>query len=180
MKRFVVLFLFAFSALFSQSNYESGERNFNNKKPKEAEQNSISSHVSNSNDIKAIELLGDKAVDKKDWASAKVYFKKLIRLSPNTANFHYKYGGALGMYAKSCNKFKALTMLDDIEGSFLKAIALDSKHIGARKALVSYYLEVPGIVGGSVSKAKTYAKELSQLSPKEGVWANAQIEAYLN
>ena len=57
---------------------------FNNKKPKEAEQNSISSHVSNSNDIKAIELLGDKAVDKKDWASAKVYFKKILSMVYST------------------------------------------------------------------------------------------------
>lgn len=180
MKRLVLLFLFVFSSLFSQNKYEEGERLYNAKKLIEAQKIYTLLYTENPKDLFAIERLGDIAVAKTEWEKAKLYFQKLILYSPKNANYHYKYGGAVGLHAKNCNKFKALGMLDEIENSFLKAIILDPKHIDARKALVTYYLEVPGIVGGSVTKAKAYAKELSQLSVKDGQWANAQIQNHLN
>ena len=180
MKVQILTFLLAFTSLFSQNKYEEGERYYSSKKFTEAASFYSSIYKKNPSDALAIERLGDVACENKNWLTAKNYYVKLLTISPNNANYRYKYGGALGMYAKSCNKLKALSLLDDIEGSFLKAIVLDSKHIDARRALVTYYLELPGIVGGSVSKAKAYAKELSQLSVKDGQWANAQIEAYLN
>ncbi|HBK83494.1 MAG TPA: hypothetical protein DDZ41_07835, partial [Flavobacterium sp.] len=70
---------------------------------------------------------------------------KLKKSEPTNANYHYKFGGALGMKAKSINKFKALSLLDDIENAFLTAIKLDTKHIDARWALVMYYIELPAI-----------------------------------
>ena len=58
------------------------------------------------------------------------------------------------MKAKEGSKFAALGMLDDVENAFLTAAKLDSKHIESRWALVEFYLQIPGILGGSEKKAQ--------------------------
>jgi hypothetical protein len=54
---------------------------------------------------------------------------KLKQLKPSEADYHFKYGGVLGMKAKDSNKFKALGMIDEVKSSFEKAISLNPKHM---------------------------------------------------
>jgi tetratricopeptide (TPR) repeat protein len=122
--------------------------------------------------------LGDIAGHNKSWDKAIVYYKKLKQLKPSEANYFYKYGGALGMKAKDSNKFKALGMIGEVKESFEKAIELNPKHIEARWALVMIYIQLPGIVGGSESKAIKYSNELLRLSPVDGYLSRGQIEEY--
>ena len=132
------------------------------------------------NDYKTIEYLGDIAGHQKKWDEAIKQYKILKVQFPKTANYWYKYGGALGMKAKSVNKFKALGMIDDIETAFLTAAKLDLKHIESRWALVMLYIELPGIVGGSESKAKKYSDELMNLSKVDGYLSKGYIDEYFN
>lgn len=132
----------------------------------------------NPKDLKSIEYLGDIESHHKNWDKALEYFKKLKDLKPSEADYHYKYGGALGMKAKDSNKFKALGMIDEIEGSFKKAIALDDKHIGSRWALIELYLQLPAIVGGSEKKAQKYANELIAIEPVDGYLSKGHIDEY--
>ena len=69
------------------------------------------------------------------------YYEKIKQQNPQNANYHYKYGGALGMKAKESNKFAALGMIDDVEDAFLIATKLDKKHIESRWALVIFILK---------------------------------------
>ena len=91
------------------------------------------------------------------------YYEKIKNQYSKNAVYQYKYGGALGMEAKEANKFKALSMIGDVEESFLLAAKLDPKYIDARWALVMLYIELPGIVGGSETKAVKYCDELMAL-----------------
>ena len=90
----------------------------------------------------------------------------------------YKYGGSLGMIARSANRFKALGMIDDIEKAFNTAADLDKTHIGSRWALVMLYIELPGIMGGSEKKSQKFADELMALSKVDGYLAKGYIDAY--
>lgn len=126
-------------------------------------------------DLKGIELLGDAYGQQKKWDEAIKQYKKLVEISPNAANYHYKYGGAMGMKALSVNKFKALGMIGDIKNEFHKAADLDPNHIETRWALVKLYIQLPGIVGGSNSKALDYAKELEKLSKVDGYLAKGYV-----
>lgn len=128
--------------------------------------------------LSAIEYLGDSYGMQRNWNDALAAYKKLRALRPSVANYHYKYGGVLGMIAKESNKFKALSLIDDVRDAFVKAIELDPGHIEARWALVELYLQLPGIVGGSEKKAKRYAAELARLSPVDGYLAKAHIAEY--
>jgi tetratricopeptide (TPR) repeat protein len=152
--------------LFKQRNYDAAEPVF---------ERYLTAHPSH---LKALEYLGDINGHQQDWPAAVSYYEKLKTAAPLQADYHYKYGGALGMYAKSCNKFKALGMIGDIRTAFEKAIALDPKHVDARWALLELYLQLPGVLGGSEAKAQKYAAELLALSPVDGWLAKGRIAEY--
>jgi tetratricopeptide (TPR) repeat protein len=177
--KIVYLFLFLFSiSLSAQSDYEKAEKLYSQKKYTDAKELFESYLKTHPKDYKTIEKLGDIAGQQQKWNEAIKQYKLLKIAFPKNADYFYKYGGALGMKAKSVNKFKAMGMLDEIENSFLTAAKLDLKHIDARWALVVYYLEVPGILGGSETKSQKYADELVSISAVDGYLANGYIAEY--
>lgn len=173
---FVVL-LFSIQ-MNSQTDFEKGEKLYMREKYDQAKILFENSLKSNPNDSKTIEYLGDIAGYQKKWDEAIRHYQTLKKQFPKTANYYYKYGGALGMKAKSVNKFKALGMIDEVETSFLTAAKLDPKHIDSRWALVMLYIELPGIVGGSEKKALKYADELMNISKVDGYLAKGYIDEY--
>jgi tetratricopeptide (TPR) repeat protein len=164
--------------LLSQTNFDKGLQLMESGKTEQARIVFESVLKDNPSDVKTLELLGDIAGQNKSWDKAILYYKKIKQLQPNNADYHYKYGGALGMKAKTVNKFKALGMIDEIKSSFEKAVSLDQKHAASRWGLVMFYLELPGIVGGSETKAIAYSNELMRLSPLEGYLSKGYIEEF--
>lgn len=177
--KFLNLFILLISLNISaESDFEKAERLFQQEKWDQAKVLFENLVRQNPNDYKSIEYLGDIAGHQKKWDEAIKYYKILKIQFPKKADFLYKFGGALGMKAKSVNKFKALGMIGDVEDAFLTATKLDPKHIDSRWALVMLYIELPGIVGGSERKAQKYADELMQLSKVDGYLANGYINEY--
>lgn len=175
----ILTFLLLFPLLiWSQSDYSKAEKLFEAGKYEQSRPVFESFLKENPSHLKTIEYLGDIAGHQKAWDKAIVYYKKLKQLKPSEANYHYKYGGALGMKAKESNKFKALGMIGEVKESFEKAIALNPKHIEARWALVMIYIQLPGIVGGSETKAIKYSNELLKLSPVDGFLSRGQIDEH--
>ncbi len=178
MKQFLFFLLLFPLLIWSQSNYSKAEKLFEAGKYDLAQPIFESFLKENPSHLKTIEYLGDIAGHYKSWDKAIVYYKKLKELKPTEANYYYKYGGVLGMKAKEVNKFKALGMIGEVKESFEKAIVLNPKHIEARWALVFLYIELPGIVGGSETKAIKYSNELLKLSPVDGYLSRGQIDEY--
>ena len=175
-KVFFILF-FSFTA-FSQTNFDKAEKMYKENKLTEAKILFETFLKTSPNHLKTIEYLGDIAGAQKKWDEAIMFYEKLKLKVPTSATYYYKYGGAMGMKAKSVNKFTALGMIDDIEEAFLTAARLDKKHIESRLALVMLYLELPGILGGSEKKAQKYADEINTISKIEGNLAKGYIEIY--
>lgn len=179
MRKLVILLLLPFFS-FTQSVYSEAEELIEKKDFAQAEQK-LSAFVSqNTSDVKAIELLGDAYGHQKKWDEAGEQYKTLTEAKPRIANYHYKYGGALGMKALSVNKITALGIIGDVKTAFLKAAALDPKHIDTRWALVELYMQLPGIIGGSKSKSFKYAEELLNISKVDGYLAKGYIHEYDN
>jgi tetratricopeptide (TPR) repeat protein len=173
-----VWFLFISSICFAQSSIDKAEIFITTKKFVNA-QNEMQNYLkSNPDDEEAIELLGDSYGYQKKWDLAIEQYEILKDNNPNNANYYYKYGGALGMKAQSISKFKALGIIGDVKRSFLTAAQLDPKHIDTRWALVDLYVSLPGIVGGSFSKALKYADELEKLSKVDGYLAKGYVYEY--
>jgi len=69
-------------------------------------------------------------------------------------------------------------MIDEVEESFLKAVKLNPKHIGARWALLELYLQLPAIIGGSEKKAQKFSNELMLISAVDGYLSKGHIAEY--
>ena len=103
-------------------------------------------------DKKARELLGDAYGHQKKWDEAIEIYKSLSDQESNNANYHYKYGGSLGMKVLSISKIRAVGYIGDIRKAFEKAAELDPNHIDVRWALVEFNISVPAILGGTENK----------------------------
>ncbi len=173
--RYLVFLLLGTFVGVSQSKVQEAQNLFKNKQFNKAQMLLLKGIESQPDNIETIELLGDTYFQLKQWKKSYTEYKKLVDFKPQNANYHFKYGGALGMYAKHVNKFKALGVLGDIKNAFAMAAKLDTKHIEARLALVQLYMELPAIVGGSMQTALRYAAELSAISKLEGLLSKAYI-----
>ncbi|CDF78253.1 TPR repeat precursor [Formosa agariphila KMM 3901] len=127
------------------------------------------------NRSKAIELLGDAYSHTKDWDSAINQYNVLVDLNPEVANYHYKYGGALAMKALTVNKLMAIPLILEAKSECIQASELDPNHIESRWALVKIYMELPAVLGGSTSKAITYANQLESLTKVDGYLAKGYL-----
>lgn len=177
MKKFLLFLLFP-CAVWSQSSFEQAERLFQKEEYEKAKvlfEGYLKEHP---NHLMALEYLGDIAGYAKDWDAALFYYKPLVEKEDKNANYHFKYGGALGMKALSISRIRALSYVGDIREHFEVAAKLDPKHIEVRWALVEYYIQLPGIIGGSEKKAVKYANELGKISPVDGYLANGYIAEY--
>ncbi|MCK0108758.1 tetratricopeptide repeat protein [Flavobacteriaceae bacterium S0825] len=177
MKKFLIFLFFPMFG-FSQSIVIEINQLFEQKRFIKAEEIASDYAKQNPNNLKAIELLGDAYGHQKKWDEAIEQYKKLVDTDDDNANYHYKYGGALGMKALEVNKFKALGIIGDVKEAFLTAAELDPKHIDTRWALVELYIQLPGIIGGSKKKSLKYADELENLSKVDGYLAKGYIYEY--
>lgn len=160
---------------FTQNPYEEIENLFLQKQFLQAQRLMEKRVDDNPKDLKAWELLGDAYGHQKKWDDAIDVYKKLVDTNPKSANYQYKYGGSLGMKALSVNKLRALLLVDDIREAFTMAAELDRDHIDARWALIEFYMKLPGILGGSTTKALEYAQELENISRVDGYLAKGNI-----
>ncbi|WGK63590.1 tetratricopeptide repeat protein [Croceiramulus getboli] len=132
------------------------------------------------NDMKAQEYLGDIAGYEKRWDDAIAIYGQLVDADQDQANYHFKLGGSLGMKALSISRIRALSYIGDIKEHFTRAVELDPKHIEARWALVEFYIQLPGIVGGSERKALEYADQLETISKVDGFLAKGYVAEYMD
>ena len=177
---FIFIFLVPFIGFSQSPSLDVAKELLHKKKYSQAEETLKAYLIESPNDIEGIELLGDAYGQQEQWDDAIKCYEKLVEKQPNVANYHYKYGGALGMKALSISKLRAVAFIGDIKSAFLKAAELDPKHINTRWALVELYMQLPGIVGGSKSKSIKYAEELEALSKVDGYLAKGYIYEYDN
>lgn len=178
--RYLLYILLVPIVCFSQSSFEIGESLFMEEKYEGASRQFEKYLEDYPQDEKTLEYLGDIAGYSKDWDTAIEYYRQLVEDHADNANYHFKYGGVMGMKALEVNKLMALTYIGDIREHFEKAVELDPKHIEAHWALVEFYIQLPGIVGGSEDKAIGYAKKLLDFSPVDGYLSLGYIAEYSN
>lgn len=180
MKKYLYLLLFLPVVAWSQTTKDSISQLLGKKQYVQAERMAINYLKSNPKDRDVKELLGDSYGYQKKWDEAISIYKQLVGFNKNHAEYQYKYGGAMGMKALEVNKIEAIGMVSDIREAFLRAASLDPKHTNVRWALVEFYMQLPGILGGSQGKALKYADELYNLSKVDGYLAKGYIYEYDN
>ncbi|MCM8567789.1 tetratricopeptide repeat protein [Gramella jeungdoensis] len=170
-KHLIGLFYLFVGMSFAQTSIVDGERKLNNGEIDEAKK----IFQEHKNEPEAIEFLGDIASFNKNWDEAINYYESLVEKDPENAMYNFKLGGALGMKAYYGSKFQAAILLGDIKKYLKKAAELDPTHKEARRALVEFYMQIPGFIGGSKTIAESYASDLDRLNQVDALLADAYI-----
>jgi tetratricopeptide (TPR) repeat protein len=102
-------------------------------------------------------------------------FERAIKADGRTAEYYLWLGIALGLQAREGGRLRQATLAKRAKGAFERAVALDPSNVGAREGLVRFYSVAPGIVGGSMRKAREHAAAIARVSPMRGQIANGMI-----
>lgn len=101
--------------------------------------------------------------------------ERAVKADPDCAACHELLGEAYGARAMKASFFSALSAAKKCRNEFERTIALDGANLEARWGLIEWYLNVPGIAGGDVAKAKQQAAALARLDPTLGHTASGFI-----
>ncbi len=82
-----------------------------------------------------------------------------VKARPQSARCHHLLGSLYGSMATSGGMTQAMKLAGKIKEHLSEAVALDPKHFAMRVDLQQYYLQAPGIAGGSVRKARALAQD---------------------
>ncbi|MEJ7812694.1 MAG: tetratricopeptide repeat protein [Gemmatimonadaceae bacterium] len=110
-----------------------------------------------------------------DFEAAARLLERASKLDDRNARYHSWLGRALGQQAVRGSKLKAPFVAKRAKLELERAVALDTDDVDARLALVQFYLVAPGMVGGSVNRARAHAAEVATRSPFGGHMASAWI-----
>jgi tetratricopeptide (TPR) repeat protein len=110
-----------------------------------------------------------------DWNRAESSCRKAASLAPDNSSFHLWLGRVYGEKADRANFLEAAGLAGKVRAEFERAVQLDPKDVDARLDLAEFYLEAPGIFGGSEQKAREQAQSIALMNPAREHWVYARI-----
>ncbi len=108
-------------------------------------------------------------------AEAEKQFERAVAADDRNALYHLWLGNAVGDQAQTASKLRQPFMARRIKAEFERAVALDPDLLDARDGLISFYLQAPGIMGGSVDKAREQQREIAARNAFRGHLAASNI-----
>ena len=105
--------------------------------------------------------------------------KLAVSLDPKNGLYHRALGDAYALKVKqgmadgSAGMFSMMGMMKDAKAEWLAALELAPTDVNAHVDLAMYYIMVPGIMGGSYSKAHDLEDQLDKLDPVQALQVRA-------
>ncbi|HLP16278.1 MAG TPA: tetratricopeptide repeat protein, partial [Bacteroidota bacterium] len=91
-----------------------------------------------------------------------------LEINENVSKYHYLRGAILGDRALKTNRLKQAILAPRIKRAFLRSVELDPSNIDGHIGLFNYYMQAPGIMGGSEEKGFEEANKVLSLNPYRG------------
>ena len=129
----------------------------------------------NAKDAEALVLMARIKLAYGDADAATSLAQQAIAADGKNSAAHAALGEAVGTKARDAGFMDKISMAKQVRHEFEMAVEFDSKNLDGLEGLMSYYLEAPGIAGGSKSKALEIADKIMQLNPERGYYAKAEI-----
>jgi len=129
-------------------------------------------------DASALFYLGRTLLAQNDPGSAASSLEKAIALEPSHSVFHLWLGRAWGQLALDSNVFKQASLAPRIKKEFETAVALEPADVEARLDLMEFYIQAPGIMGGSLEHARRQAEEIRRIDSLRGYRASGRMLEY--
>ncbi len=122
----------------------------------------------NPSDDVALHCMGSVFMAMEKPADAIDWFEKAVAANDKVALHHLWLGNAVGDQAEHASKLKQPFMARRIKSEFEKAVELDPTSIDGRHGLIEFYTQAPGVMGGSMDKAREQVREITKLNPMRG------------
>lgn len=111
------------------------------------------------------------------YEEATEWLEKAVDLDPKNGLYHRWLGDAYGRQAQRANKFRQAMLAGKVKHQYEEAVRLDPKDIEARESVIEFYLQAPGIMGGSTEKAEAEAREIAKLDRLRGHYVLSNVYA---
>ncbi|HEY4307240.1 MAG TPA: tetratricopeptide repeat protein [Gemmatimonadaceae bacterium] len=122
----------------------------------------------NEKDDSALHCMGTILIESGDSKGSVEWFEKAIDANDKSSAHHLWLANALGEQAEHTSKIKLPFLARRIKSEFDRAAQLDPSSIDARHGLIEFYSQAPGVMGGSMDRAKDQAREILKLSAWRG------------
>jgi tetratricopeptide (TPR) repeat protein len=134
--------------------------------------------AANPKDADALVLMARVKLAYSDPEAARSLLQQAIVLQPKNSSAHLFLADAYSRRANDAGFFEKIKLAKIIQNESNEALADDPKSVDAMGGLMSFYLEAPGVMGGSVSKAREMADRIMALDRVRGNFAQAEIASH--
>lgn len=132
----------------------------------------------NSKDAETLVFLARVRIAYGNFDDAIKLLEQATSLLPKRADAHVYLAEAYSHKTNAAGMFEKVRIGRTIQSETEQALAIDPKNIDALEGMVEFYLEAPGILGGSRSKAEETAEKIIALDPARGNLAKAEIASH--
>ena len=122
----------------------------------------------NARDAAAAFYLGRIALEEKRTDRAAEYFEAATKLDPKNSTYFLWLGRAYGREAQNASVLRQPGLAKRTRAAWERAIELDPENLDARSDLIQYYVQAPGLLGGSIQKALDQAEEIRKRNALRG------------
>jgi tetratricopeptide (TPR) repeat protein len=119
--------------------------------------------------------LGRIAMNAEQFGEAADRFERAVKLDERNSVYWDWLGRAYGREAQHASKLRQPFLAKKTKDAWEKAVALDPENLDAREDLITFHLQAPGFMGGSVEKARGEAQEIKRRNPYRGAFAAATV-----
>ena len=169
--------IFAAVSASSQTKFEKAVRLFNDGKIIQSKPLFLDVTKEDPRNAEAYYYLGELTINS-DYDAAIDYLENAVNLNGTVAKYHFMLGNAYGVKAQRGGIFGKIGAASNCKAQYFAAINLDAKFTEARVNMIEFYLQAPGIVGGSVEKAVAEADTIKTYDPYAGYIAEARVHEY--
>jgi len=136
--------------------------------------------AANPKDVESMVLLArvDLAYNRVDEATK--LLQQAIALQANSVEAHLALAEVYGRNSDDLGMFDKMRVARLIKTETEQAVAIAPNNLDALDALVQFYLQAPGVAGGSTSKANETADKIASLDPVRGYLAKGKIALHGN
>lgn len=115
------------------------------------------------------------AREKNEPQKAADLLEQAIKINPNKAEYHLLLAEAYGTLAENAGMFKQASLAKKAKAELERALQIDPRSFEARNGMISFYLQAPAIMGGSVEKALEQAAAIKKIDALRGHRAYVRI-----
>jgi Tfp pilus assembly protein PilF len=119
--------------------------------------------------------LGKIFYGREEWGEAEDHLERAIELEPGDAEISYALALTYLDHIQHVSFLKKRGQANKALNQLIATLHIDPGHVDARVSLASYYLNAPGIAGGSKDKAREQMDAIIQLDPKRGYLFRAEV-----